>query len=219
MIRFDRRNAGRRGFTLIELLIVIAIILILIAIALPNFLAARTRAVVTQVQGELRTLATAIESYASDHHLKYPHLACERPGHQNNRNGVHFMCNLTTPVPYVTSDVIKRGDPFQGTHDQNPVRAITDASQNDTFATYAYINIGLYREDSNRPPRGGGPHFAVLSLGPDYRKGPHPITGNNWTYSRYGRDGPAPFFDDRYLAWNYSATNGTRSGGDILRFN
>ena len=45
----------RKGFTLIELLIVIAIILILIAIALPNFLEAQERARVVRANGHLRT--------------------------------------------------------------------------------------------------------------------------------------------------------------------
>ncbi len=42
-----KRMRARTGFTLIELLIVIAIILILIAIALPNFMEAQMRAKVT----------------------------------------------------------------------------------------------------------------------------------------------------------------------------
>lgn len=46
----------RKGFTLIELLIVIAIILILISIALPNFLEAQVRAKVANTMGELRSL-------------------------------------------------------------------------------------------------------------------------------------------------------------------
>ncbi len=53
----------KRGFTLIELLIVIAIILILIAIALPNFLEAQIRARVTKANGELRSIATALFDY------------------------------------------------------------------------------------------------------------------------------------------------------------
>ena len=61
----------RKGFTLIELLIVIAIILILIAIALPNFLEAQLRAKITRVEAEFRTLATAIEAYKADYG-KYP---------------------------------------------------------------------------------------------------------------------------------------------------
>jgi prepilin-type N-terminal cleavage/methylation domain-containing protein len=52
-----------KGFTLIELLIVIAIILILIAIALPNFLEAQIRARVTKANGELRSLSTACFDY------------------------------------------------------------------------------------------------------------------------------------------------------------
>jgi prepilin-type N-terminal cleavage/methylation domain-containing protein len=57
----------RRGFTLIELLIVIAIILILIAIALPNFLEAQERARVTRAKGNLRTMETAMNNHFIDY--------------------------------------------------------------------------------------------------------------------------------------------------------
>ncbi|MCA9429726.1 MAG: prepilin-type N-terminal cleavage/methylation domain-containing protein, partial [Candidatus Omnitrophica bacterium] len=60
-----------RGFTLIELLIVIAIILILIAIALPNFLEAQQRARVVKCKGEIRSLGIAMESYFLDFKI-YP---------------------------------------------------------------------------------------------------------------------------------------------------
>ncbi|MBK7496794.1 MAG: hypothetical protein IPI28_15885 [Candidatus Omnitrophica bacterium] len=49
-----------------ELLIVIAIILILIAIALPNFLEAQVRAKIANARGELKTLVVATESYRID---------------------------------------------------------------------------------------------------------------------------------------------------------
>jgi len=56
----------RRGFTLIELLIVVAIIAILAAIAVPNFLEAQVRSKVARVKSDLRTLATAQEAYFVD---------------------------------------------------------------------------------------------------------------------------------------------------------
>ncbi|MCB9767158.1 MAG: prepilin-type N-terminal cleavage/methylation domain-containing protein [Candidatus Omnitrophica bacterium] len=60
-----------RGFTLIELLIVIAIILILIAIALPNFLEAQERARVARAAGHLRTMETAVFSFITQYGYLY----------------------------------------------------------------------------------------------------------------------------------------------------
>ena len=56
----------RSAFTLIELLIVVAIIAILAAIAVPNFLEAQTRAKVSRAKNDLRTLAVGVESYHVD---------------------------------------------------------------------------------------------------------------------------------------------------------
>ena len=75
---FKRLEAGeslmttsRSAFTLIELLIVVAIIGILAAIAVPNFLNAQVRAKVANTQADQRSLATAIESYRLDNNM-YP---------------------------------------------------------------------------------------------------------------------------------------------------
>ena len=62
---------SRQGFTLIELLIVVAIIAILAAIAVPNFLEAQTRAKVSRVKADVRSLTTALELYYIDSN-EYP---------------------------------------------------------------------------------------------------------------------------------------------------
>jgi len=65
-----KRNQG--GFTLIELMVVIVIIGILVAIALPNFIGAQDRAKVSSVKSNMRTFQTMVETYGVDFGGRYP---------------------------------------------------------------------------------------------------------------------------------------------------
>ena len=56
----------RKGFTLIELMIVIAIIIILAAIAIPNYLRMTDRARRSRIAGDFTSIATALEAYSVD---------------------------------------------------------------------------------------------------------------------------------------------------------
>lgn len=61
----------RRGFTLIELMVVIAIIIILAAIAIPNYLKMTERAKRSRLASDMATLATVLETFKTDWG-KYP---------------------------------------------------------------------------------------------------------------------------------------------------
>jgi prepilin-type N-terminal cleavage/methylation domain-containing protein len=79
------------GFTLIELLIVVAIIGILAAIAVPNFLNAQLRAKIAGTQSDLRVMVDAMQAYLIDNNSYHAH-----------RDGANQQFPLTTPVPYMS---------------------------------------------------------------------------------------------------------------------
>lgn len=102
-----------KAFTLIELLIVVAIIAILAAIAVPNFLEAQTRAKVSRAKADMRSLATGIETYRLDWNI---YLYCNRPaigiwtpGRPNHRPTLE---RLSSPIAYL-SGIEAFTDPFK----------------------------------------------------------------------------------------------------------
>ena len=71
MLTKIRRKLSQKGFTLIELMIVIAIIGILAAIAIPQFASYRQKSYNSASQSDLRNVKTNLEAYYADYQ-EYP---------------------------------------------------------------------------------------------------------------------------------------------------
>lgn len=183
-----------KAFTLIELLIVVGIIAILASIAVVNFLEAQTRAKVSAVKSDLRTISLGLEAYAVDNN-RYPP-ACGvgpyfvSPGPFSNPV-TNRLIPVTTPIAYMSSFPPDKFKPTAGW-------AVSDGSVFDTFD---------YVDADNVPTRGSGltsgGAWRLVSAGPD-------------RYQAYGGR-PIENADCNADGVDYDPTNGTVSRGDILR--
>lgn len=204
-----------RGFTLIELLIVVAIIAILAAIAVPNFLEAQVRAKVSRVRSDLRSLATALESYFIDNNA-YPVYTTAQMGTPNAnfmlgtgasllptfRVRVSGAANeqyqtLTTPQAYITSYFT---DPFALT------RGLTFSYYTDT-AGWIVWSLGPDSDENN----GGSVVASDLGPGRAYETVYNSaISQPSLTLIAFSNTGGGN-------AYTYDPTNGTTSEGDVYR--
>lgn len=175
---------SKRGFTLIELLIVVAIIAILAAIAVPNFLEAQVRSKVARVQADMRSIATALEAYRVDHN-KYP--PSNAPPGEPIESWFDRLIPLTTPVSFLTSVML---DPFSiqlpGANAGNQISYGYDNGETrygGLLPSFYWINGG-----------GRNPHIWVLtSNGPDKSAtwhDPYDATNGTVSYGEIFRFGP-----------------------------
>jgi len=174
------------AFTLIELLIVVAIIAVLAAIAVPNFLEAQTRSKVSRAKTDMRSLATALEAYRIGN-ATYP--VAQR------HNGAYFrplsarLIPLTTPVAFITSIP---PDPFPEDISFDP------DGDHDAFDYWDLDSWRLLNVSTPQPPLFRGRLWKLSSTGPDLIH----------TF------GASP--DGVMVSGLYDPTNGTKSFGDIV---
>lgn len=228
---------SQRGFTLIELLIVIAIILILISIALPNFLEAQVRAKIANVGGELRSIEIALATYQADHKRHMADgtewLSLGYPNSQglNSEGDRRVYSQLTTPTSYV------KAIPLDDFHAAD--RAVDDAGagvgtrdpNNNVYRFYA----GGWRcaasnpsQSKNKIQRTGQCAVASEVRG---RTSGDPFDPDAAFKGQWILVSPGPDHIHYYGEWAmhrlqiqygnpriYSPTNGTTSRGDLARW-
>lgn len=193
-----------KAFTLIELLIVVAIIAILAAIAVPNFLEAQTRSKVSRVKADMRTVATGIEAYSVDWN-EYP------PMYDANYPGVSWgtlseppfharvSSTLTTPVSYLTS---LPSDPFRA-NTAALSGFLSNVQDRQVYFSFPYfIANPAFDEDFSsaetfRIARQLAGQWLMYSVGPDN--------------DEFNEGGAVAVYRD------YDPTNGTISLGNIFR--
>ncbi len=195
------------GFTLIELLIVVAIIAILAAIAVPNFLEAQTRAKVSRTKSDLRSYATAIESYTVDNNVPPREYDQSIDGTLPTGGGGGGVMSpvLSTPIAYITEAY--GYDPFIQKGENIP----------DDEQTFSYASVPYRRANGLgfffNPGAGLRVYDIVESnLGTWYILGIGPDRDYFNNLNGVGRGGVV---GREYIL--YDPTNGTISEGNIYR--
>ncbi len=215
----EQMGLGRteRGFTLIELLIVVAIIAILAAIAVPNFLEAQVRSKVSRVKADMRTMATAMEAYAVDNN-RYPTPSDTNGGYMTDPDNATLVSPFETRVPILIT---------------TPIAYITSRPE-DVFAVTRFGESKLYHTITRQYVQTRATISPAYNWNLIYTRFFREITGNNapqpmeYFFVSWGPDkkhdadvphlvapsGPHVHGDGAV----YDPSNGTVSGGDIIYF-
>jgi type II secretion system protein G len=161
---------SKLAFTLIELLIVVAIIGILAAIAVPNFLNAQVRAKLARAVSNMRAVSVALEAYYIDNNSY-----CWWATDSNNWQG---LWQLSTPISYISSENAFRNPFIKSTR--------FDGDQNRFYNEIdSYIELGTFKNPAGIQSayQHGWPSqiYLLESSGPDkgddYDTHAYPIRG------------------------------------------
>ena len=203
----------KKAFTLIELLIVVAIIAILAAIAVPNFLEAQTRSKVTRCKSDMRTISVALESYMVDWN-KFPFDGSNAKD-TAKFSYWHLPYILTTPIAYTT--IKDFTDPFVSTKGTQLSRNLRYVNTDATWNAIAWSDYSSGSSNGQYVPlyESQFGKWRLSSYGPDGILSNGSQTAYNpptWYFLYNGT------LQTSYeMNMPYDPTNGTKSYGDIIR--
>jgi type IV pilus assembly protein PilA len=144
-----RTNRKQKGFSLIELLIVVAIILIIAAIAIPNLLRSRMAANEASAVGSLRTFNTAAVTYATTYGIGYPvSIAVLGPGTASSTTADLIDSVLAASAKSGYSFSFSPGAVVGGTRNDYNITA-TPLSASTGSRTFFTDQSGVIRADAN----------------------------------------------------------------------
>lgn len=183
---------SKRAFTLIELLVTVAIISILSAIAVPNFLDAQIRSKVSRTKADMKTLATGLEAFAVDnnHYPEFSLFALTRP--------IDYISAIPTDIFRIRrssgeSPFSRAGYRYGSMPIDAPARFVLASVGPDTDID-EYLSVGA----------GFAPDNSALTFYPGY---------SNELFSEDG----VVVNDARIKYIAYDPTNGAISDGDVFR--
>lgn len=203
----------RNAFTLIELLIVVAIIGILAAIAVPNFMNAQVRAKVARVQSEHKSIQTALESFFIDNN-GYPPLHCGDRLLMRRQYRDYDSSDPAASILNIAHVAIGTGSQARRIYLTTPI-AYLGSLPFDPFRDGG-VDEG-YGYGSN-----GQGYYVLTSWGPDTSDGQSGVEEFfecEYTGAQFEDLRSAAYRDsDDFLSqFRYDASNGISSNGDIIR--
>jgi general secretion pathway protein G len=218
-----KSKSRSKGFSLIELIVVVGIIALLAAIAMPNYNNAMVRSKVARFKGDCKACETAIETYAVDYN-SYP-LSDRFPVQTKVSGwdtwptfagGGYLSRRLTTPNAYLAKlprDIFDNKEDADGRIPTRTVYRYSSDSQNrdiynssgkQNYVSWVYAELKDDRTHYDKRPSTA--IWMLNSAGPDADRD-HGETRNTGTG---GNTGSRPV--------QFDPTNGTNSDGDLFMF-